>query len=289
MNQINKRRNKNNKMDPNTMIEKEKKTDKKYKKKYIRCASCSSSLIKKNIKDIAILFNLHDKDKDKENERNKFSPEINVKNSKTIKNNNKDNDIPEPTDNNNIPECTRLCNKNCTKKFSHKSSYNYRNDKNKNNSNKNNNKSRTKNINCSYINKDKNELMKYINNQMKKSSPFFNRINMREMGIELLCNYMEHNRKKKYKEMKLPGCNINDNDFCLLVKSLIDNEIELPILNMSYNKISDNSAKYIFEVIKKKTCLKNIYLYNNNFSKNFIDKIKNYNKDKDVDSIKLYT
>ena len=32
---------------------------------------------------------------------------------------------------------------------------------------------------------------------MKKSSPVFNRINMRGMGIQLLGNYMEKNQKKK--------------------------------------------------------------------------------------------
>ena len=75
----------------------------------------------------------------------------------------------------------------------------------------------------------------------------------------------------------------------MIVKSLIENEIELPILNLSYNKISDNSAKYIFEIITKKSCVKNIYLYNNIFSKSFIDKIKNYNKDKNVDYVKIFT
>ena len=89
--------------------------------------------------------------------------------------------------------------------------------------------------------------------------------------------------------MKLPGCNLNDEDFCLLVKSLIENEIEIPALNLSYNKISDNSAKYIFEIIKKKISLKNIYLYNNIFSKSFIDKLKNYNKDRNGDYVKLFT
>ena len=71
---------------------------------------------------------------------------------------------------------------------------------------------------------------------MKKSNPVFNRINMREQGTLLLCEYMQNNKNKKYNEMKLPGCNLNDNDFCMIVKSLIENEIELPILNLSYNK-----------------------------------------------------
>ena len=111
---------------------------------------------------------------------------------------------------------------------------------------------------------------------------------MTGVGTELLCNYMKNNQKKQYKEVKLPRCNLNDNDFCLLVKSLIENEIETPILYLSYNKITDNSAKYIFEIIKKKSCLKYIYLYNNQFSINFKEIIKIYHKDNDVDYIKFY-
>ena len=182
--------------------------------------------------------------------------------------------------NNNVQKYSHHLNRSCIKQNS-KTYYNFRNNKK--------NRSKNKNINSSFINKDKNDLQKLINNQMKKNNPVFNRINMRGIGTELLCNYMQNNMEKKYKEIKLPGCNLNDNDFCLLVKSLIENEIETPILNLSYNKITDNSAKYIFEIIKKKSCLKNIYLYHNIFSKNFIDKIKNYNKDKDADYIKIYT
>ena len=89
--------------------------------------------------------------------------------------------------------------------------------------------------------------------------------------------------------MKLSGCNINDEGFCLLGKSLIENEIEISVLNLSYNKISDNSAKNIFEMIKKNIALKNIYLNNNIFSKNFIEKIGNYKRDKDFDCVKIYT
>jgi hypothetical protein len=53
---------------------------------------------------------------------------------------------------------------------------------------------------------------------------------------------------KKYKELKLPGCKLNGDDFILLVKFIIDIELEIPILNFSYNKIGDNSAKYISEI-----------------------------------------
>ena len=250
-----------------------KNTDRQYKTKYVRCVSCSSSLNKKDIQHISILFNIKDKDKDD------ISHENNYKINDLDKNKDKDIDMSDII-NNNVQQYSHHLNRSCIKQNS-KTYYNFRNNKK--------NRSKNKNINSSFINKDKNDLQKLINNQMKKNNPVFNRINMRGIGIELLCNYMQNNIEKKYKEIKLPGCNLNDNDFCLLVKSLIENEIETPILNLSYNKITDNSAKYIFEIIKKKSCLKNIYLYHNIFSKNFIDKIKNYNKDKDADYIKIYT
>ena len=134
-----------------------------------------------------------------------------------------------------------------------------------------------------------NDLQKYVNSQMKKSNPSFNRINMSGIGIQLLCNYMQKNQKKKYKELKLPGCNLDDGDFSLLIKNIIDNEIEISILNVSYNNLSDNSSRYIFEmIIKNKNSLKSIFMYNNIFSKGFKHKIKNYDKDNNLDSIKLY-
>ena len=220
-----------------------KNTDRQYKTKYVRCVSCSSSLNKKDIQHISILFNIKDKDKDD------ISHENNYKINDLDKNKDKDIDMSDII-NNNVQQYSHHLNRSCIKQNS-KTYYNFRNNKK--------NRSKNKNINSSFINKDKNDLQKLINNQMKKNNPVFNRINMRGIGIELLCNYMQNNIEKKYKEIKLPGCNLNDNDFCLLVKSLIENEIETPILNLSYNKITDNSAKYIFEIIKKKSCLKNIY------------------------------
>ena len=264
--------------------------DDKYKTKYVRCVSCSSSLNKKDIQDISILFNL--KDKDEVSTENNSKPNVLNKNKKVnkIKDKNKDKDKDSDISdninninniNNNNSKNNQNLNRSCIKTNS-KTIYNFRNKNNKS-------QSQSKNINSSIINKNSNELLKLIHNQMKKNNPVFNRINMRGKGTELLCNYMQNNQKKKYKEIKMPGCNLNDNDFCLLVRSLIENEIEAPILNLSYNKITDNSAKYIFEIIKKKSGLKNIYLHNNIFSKNFVETIKNYNKDNDVDYIKFYT
>ena len=41
-------------------------------------------------------------------------------------------------------------------------------------------------------------------------------------------------------------------------------------------------------IIKNKNSLKSIFMYNNMFSKGFKNKIKNYDKDNNLDSIKLY-
>ena len=258
--------------------EKKNTSEKKYKTKYARCVSCSSSLNKKDIKDISIIFNLK--------EKSKVSPSNTLKKNlyktkniifKDTSEIDKDSDISDFANNASIHShhINRSCGKHTSKTF-----YKIKNKKNNTSS---------KNINTSYINRTQTDLLKLINNQMKKKNPVFNRINMKGTGIQLLCDYMEKNKKKKYNEMKLPGCNLNDDDFCLLVKSLIENEIEIPVLNLSYNKISDNSAKYIFEIIKNKISLKNIYLYNNMFSKGFLETLQNYNKEKDVNYIKIFT
>lgn len=257
--------------------------DKIHKNRYIRCVSCSSSLNKKDIQDISILFNLKEneniitdnKDQKIKTIKDKYKDKVKTKDLDV----DKESDISGITINNNISQTSHYLNKSCIKKNS-KTYYNFRNSKNV---------SKTKSITSPFIKKSQKELSKYINTQMEKNIPVFNRINMRGNGINLLCNYMEKNQKKSYKAMKLSGCNINDDGFCLLVKSLIDNEIEISVLNLSYNKISDNSAKNIFEMIKKNIALKNIYLNNNIFSKNFIEKIGNFKKDKDFDFVKIYT
>ena len=96
---------------------------KKYKTKYIRCVSCSSSLNKKDIQDISILFNLKEKDKDKVKEH--FSPELYQKKNYIYNNqniNSKDMDIDKESDlsiitNNNISQCSHHLNKSCIKKI----------------------------------------------------------------------------------------------------------------------------------------------------------------------------
>ena len=258
---------------------KEKKGD-KYKTKYVRCVSCSSvldTLNKKDIQDISILFNLKDQ----------LAQGYNIKKHKRNKNVN-DSDISTFTNNtklnNDSSQHSHNHNRSCIKQ-NVKAYFNFRSIKDHG---KEYNSRSQKKIITSFVNKNENELKKYINIQMKRTSPIFNRINMQGLGIQLLCSYIQKNQIKKYKELKLPGCNLNDDDFILLVKCIIDNELEIPILNVSYNKIGDNSAKYIIEINKRKSHLKNIFLYNNSFSKTFIEKMKNINKNKDPDNIKFF-
>ena len=52
--------------------------------------------------------------------------------------------------------------------------------------------------------------------------------------------------------------------------------------------ISDNSFKIILEMIKKVKGLKNIFLYNNRFSKGFKNKIKNYDRKNSLYNVRLY-
>ena len=254
----------------------------KYKTKYVRCVSCSSvlnTLNKKDVQDISILFNLKDQ----------LSHAYNIKKHKRNKNVN-DSDISTLTNNTKLNNDSSQHshkhnhNKSCIKQ-NVKAYFNFRSIKDHG---RDYNSRSQKKIITSFVNKNENELKKYINIQMKRTSPIFNRINMQGLGIQLLCSYIQKNQIKKYKELKLPGCNLNDDDFILLVKCIIDNELEIPILNVSYNKIGDNSAKYIIEINKSKSHLKNIFLYNNSFSKTFIEKMKNINKNKDPDNIKFF-
>ena len=254
----------------------------KYKTKYVRCASCSSvlnTLNKKDVQDISIFFNLKDQlsqgYKIKKHKRNKNANDSDIS---TFTNNTKlNNDNSQYSHNLNQ---NRSCIKQKVKPY-----FNFSSIKDHN---RDYNSRSQKKIITSFVNKNENELRKYINIQMKRTSPIFNRINMQGLGIQLLCNYIKKNQTKKYKELKLPGCNLNDDDFILLIKCIIDNELEIPILNVSYNKIGDSSAKYIIEINKRKSNLKNIFLYNNMFSKSMIEKMKNINKSKDPDNIKFF-
>jgi len=139
-------------------------------------------------------------------------------------------------------------------------------------SDKNNNKA--KKIKSNYKTLSYKELDKYVNYQLKKLKHNFNRINLRDSGIKIICSFFKKNKNKKYKELKLQGCNINDNDFELFTKCLVENNIVIPIINISENKLTDDCAFYIIDFFNDYTEIKNISLSNNLFSKGIKEKIK---------------
>jgi hypothetical protein len=142
----------------------------------------------------------------------------------------------------------------------------------------------------SYDNKTKKELQEFINNQLKNNKPNFSRINMNGYGIQYLCSYLHKNPKSIYKEIKLLGCNLNDDDLFMLIRTLLDHDTGLLVLNLSSNKITDDSASNIMEFLKECKTLKGLSLYNNMIGNNLKEKLKGYAKleRKNLDNVQLY-
>ena len=122
------------------------------------------------------------------------------------------------------------------------------------------------------------ELEKYVNYQLKKLKPNFNRINLRDSGMKQICLFFKKNKNKKYKEIKLQGCNLNASDLELFTKSLIENNIIIPMINMSENKLTDDCTFIILDLINDYNELQYLTLTNNLFSKKIKEKIKEYFK-----------
>ena len=254
----------------------------KTKIKFTRCASCSGSFInKKELKDIHITFN--------SKKKNKIDYNINLNNSHSKKANKNDiSDISNIT--NNINKSTtnaRRVNKISYNQISTKS-INTNQNNNTTNITVNNTNTNTNNKNISCITKETIELEEIIETQMKNINPNFSHFNMKGEGVQLLSEFLKKNKNKKYKEMKLIRCNLNDDDFSLLIKNIIESEIEIGTLNATYNQLGDNSFKCICEIVKKIKGLKSIFLYNNSFSKGFKDKIKINDKDNSLYNVRLY-
>jgi Ran GTPase-activating protein (RanGAP) involved in mRNA processing and transport len=99
---------------------------------------------------------------------------------------------------------------------------------------------------------------------------------MNGIGMQLICSYLHKNPNNKYKELKLLGCNLEDDDLFLLVKTLLDHNINILILNLSNNKIGDESAANILDLVKEHQALKGLSLYNNLISDLLKEKLKEY-------------
>ena len=180
--------------------------------------------------------------------------------------------------------------------------YNNTNNNEINNKNDNNNKqyiSKINNIPCNYININKNEpyeiknkkdLQNIVLTQMRTLTPNFSRINMNGIGIKLICSYLHKNPNNNYKELKLLGCNLEDDDLFILVKTLLDNNINVLALNLSNNKIGDESAAIILDLVKEHQTLKGLSLYNNLISDLLKEKLKEYTElgRENLHTIQLY-
>ena len=142
----------------------------------------------------------------------------------------------------------------------------------------------------SYENKSKKELQEFITNQLKNNKPNFSRINMNGYGTQYLCSYLHKNPNKDFKELKLLGCNLNDDDLFILTRTLLDHDIGLLVLNLSSNKITDDSASNILDILKDCKSLKGLSLYNNMISDLLKEKLKEYAKlgRKNFEMVQLY-
>jgi len=154
----------------------------------------------------------------------------------------------------------------------------------------NNNNTNNTNINTSFETKSKKELQEFITVQLKNSNPNFSRVNMSGYGIQYLCSFLHKNPNNYYKEIKLLGCNINDDDLFMLTRTLLDHDIGLSVLNLSTNKITDDSASNILDILKDCKTLKGLSLYNNMISALLKDKLKEYVKlgRENYDIVQLY-
>ena len=146
------------------------------------------------------------------------------------------------------------------------------------------------NNNNSFENKSKKDLQDFINNQLKNTIPNFSRINMNGFGMQYLCTYFHKNPNSNYKEIKLLGCNINDDDLFILTRTLLDHDIGLLVLNLSNNKITDDSASNILDLLKDCKSLKGLSLYNNMIGDILKEKLIEYTKlgRKNFEIVQLY-
>ena len=161
---------------------------------------------------------------------------------------------------------------------------------NTNNIQINTNNNNNSNNNNSFETKSKKDLQEIVTNQLKSANPNFSRINMNGFGIQYLCSFLHKNPNYNYKEIKLLGCNINDDDLFMLTRTLLDHEIDVLILNLSSNKITDDSASNILDILKDCNSLKGLSLYNNLISNLLKEKLKEYVKlgRENNDMVQLY-
>lgn len=116
----------------------------------------------------------------------------------------------------------------------------------------------------------------FIKSQLKNESANFSRIEIGEEGVAFICSLLHSKRGTKYKEIKLVKSGLNDESTTMLIKCLIDNNINVGNLNLSNNGLTDSIADTIIYMLTNYNCLKTLYLSNNLFSVQTKEKIKSY-------------
>ena len=148
-------------------------------------------------------------------------------------------------------------------------------------------KTKTNKYNINYKTLNNKDLEKYVEYQLKKLKQNFNRINLRDYGIKLICFFYKNNKNKVYKEIKLQGCNLNDNDIKLLIKCIIEYNIKINSINISDNELSDESIESIINLANENNEIANLIIKNNLFSKQGKKRIKESIKNKKESLIEL--
>ena len=120
------------------------------------------------------------------------------------------------------------------------------------------------------------ELNKLIINQLKSKSPNFNGNKMNGNNMITFCNIMKKTENINFDELLMEHCDLNDDDINLLIKTLIDKNIFFEMLDLSWNKLTDQSGLYILELIKKNKSLNILLLNNNSFSITLKKKFESY-------------
>jgi hypothetical protein len=152
-------------------------------------------------------------------------------------------------------------------------------------------------INCntskslSFSKKPKNiEISNLIINQLKSDSPNFNGHNINGKGIEMFCNLLQKKQNIKFNELLMEHCDLNDDDVNLLLKTLIERNVEFEMIDLSWNKITDQSGLCILDLIKENKSLNILLLNNNLFSPSLKEKFESYvNLGREgLENIKLY-
>ena len=121
-----------------------------------------------------------------------------------------------------------------------------------------------------------NDINNLIISQLKKESPNFNGNNMNGNNMVIFCNMIQKMNNIKFSELLMEHCDLNDDDVNLLIKTLIKKSVIFEMLDLSWNKITDESGLCILDLIKENKTLNILLLNNNSFSLSLKKKLESY-------------